>query len=102
MVVQTTKSPNLNDLIQVLKSQFTNYSVYAFGSKPHPSIIVRKSAIVGVQITVRENEILVDACYPNIVISSVMSLLTASSIFPFNSWHSFEKKITGCLKISYK
>ncbi len=98
MIVQAKHSPDFNDLIQDLKSQFPQYSVYTFGSKPLESIIVRKSAIVGAQITVRDNDIMVDACYPNIFISSIMSLLTASTIFPFNAWHNFEMKITDFLK----
>jgi|GEM_PF-1310288 len=101
MIVQATKSLNTNDLIQSLKSQFPNYSVYTFDTKFQKSIVVRKSATVGVQITIHENEIMVDACYPNLFISSLMSLFTASSIFPFNSWHDFERKISDFLKSIY-
>ena len=102
MIVQATPLPNVNDLTQVLKSQFSNYTVYAFDSKPQKSIIVRKSATVGAQITVRDNEMLVDACYPNIFISSIMSLLTASTIFPFYDWPKFEMEIANFLKSRYQ
>ena len=102
MIIQATPLPNVSDLTQTLKSQFSNYSVYTFDSKPQKSIIVRKSAYVGAQITVFENEIIIDACYPNIFISSLMSLLTASSIFPFNSWPKFEKEISDFLKRHYQ
>lgn len=101
MIVQTTNSLNTKDLLQSLKSQFPNYSVYRFDTKFQKSIVVRKSAIVGAQITVHENEIMVDACYPNIFISSLMSLLTASTIFPFNSWRNFESKVTNFLRSIY-
>ena len=99
MIVQAPNLPDYNKLIQTLKGHFSNYSVYAFDSKPQKSIIVRKSLIVGAQITIRDNDIIVDACYPNIFVSSLMSLVTASSIFPFNSWHQFEKEISHFLKI---
>lgn len=101
MIVQATKSLNKDDLIQSLKSQFPKYSVYKFDTKFQKSIVVRKSAIVGAQITIHENEIMVDACYPNLFISSLMSLFTASTIFPFNSWRDFEKQITDFLKLTY-
>lgn len=46
MIVQATPLSHFNDLTKVLKSQFSNYSVYTFDSKPQKSIIVRKSATV--------------------------------------------------------
>ena len=101
MIVQAAQLPNFSDLIHILKSQFPGYSVYSLGSIPQKSIIVRKSAIVGAQITVRDKDIIVDACFPNLFISSVMSLFTASTIFPFSSWPKFEKKISDFLKIKY-
>jgi len=101
MIVQATPLPDINGLIQPLKSQFSSYSVYTFDSKPRKSIIVRKSATVGAQITFSENEIIVDACYSNLFISSLMSLFTASTIFPFYSWPKFEKEIADFLKRRY-
>lgn len=102
MIVQGKQLPNISNLIEDLKNRFSNYSVYTFGSRSQQSIIVRKSAFVGAQLTVRECEIMVDACYPNIFVSSLMSALTASTIFPFNSWINFEKKITDFLKRKYR
>ncbi len=52
MIVQATQLPNIKDLMQTLRGQFANYSVYTFESKPQKSIIVRKSAIIGAQVTV--------------------------------------------------
>lgn len=97
MIVQATKSPNFNELIETLKNQFSNYSVYTFNSEPEKSIIVRKSSTVGAQITVRDNEIIVDACCPNIFVSTLIGLLSA--IFP--PYHNFEMKITDFLKKKY-
>ena len=101
MIVQASQSPNFMDLIQSLKGRFSGYAVYPFESMPQKSIIVRKSAIVGAQITLRNNEIMVDACYPSLFISSLMSLLTSSTIFPFNSWFKFEMEISDFLKRRY-
>lgn len=95
MIVKSENLPNFSELVQGLKRHFSDYQVYVFGSLPERSIIVRKSAIIGAQITIRDNEINIDACYPNLFISSMMSFLTASTIFPFTSWPNFEKKIAA-------
>ncbi len=97
MIVQGTPLPTFNELIEVLKRQFSNHSVYTFDSKPQKSIIVRKSALVGVQITVRDNEIIIDACCPNIFISALIGLV--STVFP--PYHHFEMKVTDFLKNKY-
>jgi len=97
MIVQANQSPNFNDLIETLKMQFPNYTVYKFDSKPLKSIIVQKSAIMGAQITLRDNEIMVDACCPNIFISGLLGALSA--IFP--PYYNFEMKVTDFLKGKY-
>ncbi len=97
MIVQGTQLPNFNELTEVLKSQFSNYSIYTFDSKPQKSIIVRKSALIGAQITFHDNEIIVDACCPNIFISALIGLV--STIFP--PYHQFEIKVTDFLKKTY-
>jgi hypothetical protein len=93
MIVQGTRLPTFDELIAVLKRRFPNHSVYLFDSKPQKSIIVRKSALVGAQITLRENEMIVDACCPNIFISALIGLI--STIFPQSNYpiiHNIRKK----------
>ncbi len=97
MIVQAKQLPDFNELLLTLKSQFSNYAVYTSNSIPQKSIIVRKSATVGAQITLRGNEIIVDACCPNIFISGLLGLI--STIFP--PYHHFEMKMTGFLKKRY-
>ncbi|SEJ34607.1 hypothetical protein SAMN05192553_103373 [Cyclobacterium xiamenense] len=97
MIVQGTRLPTFDELIAVLKCRFPNHSVYLFDSKPQKSIIVRKSALVGAQITLRENEMIVDACCPNIFISALIGLI--STIFP--PYLEFEMKVTDFLKNKY-
>lgn len=97
MIVQGTRLPTFDELIEVLKSQFSSQAVYTFDSKPQKSIIVRKSALVGAQITIRDNEMIVDACCPNIFISALIGLI--STIFP--PYHEFEMKVTDFLKKAY-
>lgn len=97
MIVQASQSPKLKELASSLKSQFSDYRVYPFESKPQKSIIVRKSALVGAQITVHENKIIIDACSPNIFVSGLIGFM--STIFPFH--HRFEVMITDFLKRTY-
>jgi hypothetical protein len=97
MIVQGTQLPTIDELIEVLKRRFPNHSVYLFDSKPQKSIIVRKSALVGVQITLPDREILVDACCPTILMSALFGLLSAG----FPPHHQFERKVTAFLKRTY-
>ncbi len=97
MVVSTKHLPDFNELLLTLKSQLPHYSIYTSYSIPQKSIIVRKSGTVGVQITVRDNEIFVDGCCPNIFIASLIGFL--SVIFP--PYHNFEMKITDFLRKKY-
>lgn len=97
MIVQATQVPDFADLLQTLKSRFPDYSVYTFDSKPQRSIIVRKSGVVGAQITLRKNEIIVDACCPNIFVSALIGFISA--ILP--PYYRFEMKITNFLKGKY-
>lgn len=97
MIVQATQLPDFSDLLQTLRSQFPSYSVYAFDSKPQKSIIVRKSGVIGAQISLHKNEIIVDACCPNIFVSGLIGFISA--ILP--PYHRFEMKITDFLKRNY-
>ena len=97
MIVQAKQLPDFNELLLTLKSQFSNYAVYSCFSIPQKSIIVRKSAAVGAQITLRNNEIIVAACCPNIFISALIGF--TSAIFP--PYHYFEMKIADFLRRKY-
>ncbi|NHE58582.1 hypothetical protein [Cyclobacterium plantarum] len=97
MILQTKEPTDLNDLQRSLEKQFSDYSVYAFDSAPRKSLIVRKSSTIGAQISIHENEIIIDACCPNILVSGLIGLI--SSILP--PYHQFERKITDFLRKSY-
>lgn len=97
MIVQGSQLPHFNELIETLKSKFSNYSVYTLGSESQKSIIVQKSSLIGAQITVRDQEINVDACCPNLFVSALIGLISA--IFP--PYAKFEMKIAGFLKKEY-
>lgn len=97
MIVQGPQIPQFNELIETLKSKFSNYSVYTLGFESQKSIIVQKSSLIGAQITVRDKEINVDACCPNFFVSALIGLISA--IFP--PYAKFEMKIVDFLKKEY-
>lgn len=103
MIVQATRElPNLKDLLEELKNEFSDqYTIKIFGLGSQKSILVRKSAWVGVQITLHGNEIYLDGSFPNIVTSSLMTLLSQSTIAPVYKWVELEKKISDFLKRKY-
>ncbi|WP_343850821.1 hypothetical protein [Algoriphagus jejuensis] len=98
MIVQAVQSPTFDEVLAALKGQFSDCSIYPFESKPQRSIIVRKSATVGAQITVHKDEIRVDACCPNIFVSGLIGFI--NTIFPF--YYRFEMKVSDFLKNTYK
>ncbi|PZX52494.1 hypothetical protein [Algoriphagus chordae] len=97
MILQVTTGLKFNELIQTLKSQFPGYTVYSFDSIPQKSIIVRKSFMIGVQLSIGENKIMVEACAPNIFISALLGFLSA--ILP--PYTNFETEISEFLKKKY-
>ena len=98
MIIQTFHSTSLAELAQILEGQFSNCSVYLFNSQPKKTIIVRKSATVGAQITVSNNEVRIDACFPHILLSGIVGFLC--TIFPV--YHHFELEITDFLRTVYR
>lgn len=103
MIVQAKQElPNSNKLIQELKKEFSApYSFKIFNLGSQDSILVRKSAWVAAQITIRGNEIRIDGSFPNIITSSLMTLLSQSTIAPVDKWVELEKKIASFFSRKY-
>jgi hypothetical protein len=68
MQIATSKTlPSAQELVKVLKQEFSNqysYKLFGLGKK---SIIIGKSTLVGAQISIRENEITIQATAPSLV-----------------------------------
>ena len=101
MIIQKETLPHGQEILQDLQNQFSDYAVYEFGANSQKSIIVRQSALVGAQVMVRDGEVMVDACFPNVFISGIMSLFTASTLFPFDAWTHFERKVGDFFRNHY-
>jgi hypothetical protein len=97
MIVPAKHLPDFDELLLTLKHQYLNYEVYILHSIPLKSIIVQKSAIIGAQITLSDNQMMVDACCPNIFLSALIGIM--GGVLP--PFMNFEMKITNFLKKKY-
>jgi len=106
MIISTSrKTPKLEDLVGILKEEFSDqYSYKIFGPGCDRSIIVRKSVLVGVQLTQRGNEIVLDSTFPSIVTSFFSALISIAGIWltPTHSyWRGFENEMAVFLRLKY-
>ena len=112
MIIKVKTTPTNEELITLLRKELpSHYSVreYGLGKK---TVMIRKSAFIGAQITVRKNEIAVDESTPSVaggILSSLVMIELASLIvFIFASdgatWsklQNFEKEMASFLKEQY-
>ena len=113
MIIPTSrKTPQLQELSKVLTEEFSDqYSYKLFGLGSEKSIVVRKSMLVGVQITPRENEIRVDGTIPSVAISffsaliafalSTLGIIRSASFIPLLPSRNLENEIADFLKRKY-
>ncbi len=93
MIVQTKEeTPKVEELIQTLKKEFSHrYSYSLFGLGLDKTIMVRQSAFVGAQITIRESEIMVDGTFPSIAASCFATILSIFAPAPSSNFSDLEK-----------
>lgn len=105
MIISTSKKiPIPQELSQVLKEEFSDrYSYTIFGLGSEKSVIVRKSTLVGVQITPRKNETMVDGTFPSVATAFFSTLICGGGYWTplYYSWLDFEKEISLFLKRKY-
>lgn len=85
------------------------YRVKEFGLGKK-SIMIKQSTFIGAQITVRENEILVDECPPSFAGTLLSSLLMVDfgGLIRFifgavpSQFHKLEKEVASLIKKQYK
>ena len=99
-VFKLKSSPSNKQLIEVLKKEFSNRYAYSmFGFECDKSIIVRKSAFIGAQISKKGNEITVYGLSPSTLTTflSAVDFIVTGGLFmglPFMSKREqFEKEI---------
>lgn len=80
-IVSSHTVPSTNELFRILNSKVSGYSARLFGLGADKTILVKKSAFVGVQITRREDEIIIEGSLPSIPVSILSSILMFGGIF---------------------
>lgn len=78
MIVQAKQLTDFNELLLTLKNQYSNHEVYILHSIPRKSIIVQQSAFIGAQITLSDDQMMVDACCPNLFLSALLGFLSGN------------------------
>jgi len=68
MRITTTKTlPTAAELVEILKKEFSpDYSYTIFGLGKNKTVLVKKSALVGVQVSLLNNDISIQASPPSI------------------------------------
>ncbi|MDQ3394599.1 MAG: hypothetical protein M3512_10885 [Bacteroidota bacterium] len=112
MVIKVKKAPSNEELVETLKREFSNdysYKLFGLGKK---SIIVRKSAFLGAQVSVQENEISIQGSPPSFGTGFLATLAMTEAaivVFPLflftgaspSKFRKLEKEIASFLKNKY-
>ena len=99
-VFKLKSSPSTEQLVEVLKREFSNrYDYSMFGFDCDKSIIVKKSTFIGAQISKKENEITVHGIPPSTIATllSLVDMFITGGVFmglPFMTRrNNFEKEV---------
>jgi len=108
LIVKLRNIPQLLELPRILKQEFSNqYSYKILEIGPGKSILIKKSFMVGVQITQKGEEISVQGSFPSIATSIFASIIFGllhiylPSVFA-SSWMNFEHELAVFLNQKYK
>lgn len=112
MIIKVKTTPTNEELITLLRKELPSYySVQEFGLGKK-TVMIKKSAFIGAQITVRKNEIAVDESTPSVaggILSSLAMIELASLIiFIFSSagatrtkFQAFEREMASLINEKY-
>lgn len=102
-VFKIEHDPSSEDIILALREEFSSkYSYIFFGVGENRTIIVKKSELVGAQISKSGNQMTVHAMSPNLLLSSLDAVLTGViSAFSYASLNKLEKDLVIFLKEKY-
>jgi hypothetical protein len=101
MIISASKNlPGPSELCRILKEAFPNRQIHLIqGLGKTKSILVRKSSLVGVQITPTDNQIRVDGSFPSVFASVLATIALWGGYWTplYYSWIRFEKEIARFL-----
>ncbi len=112
MIIKVKNTPTNDELIALLQKELpSDYSVREFGLGKK-TVMIKKSAFIGAQITVRKNEIAVDESTPSVAGGTLSSLamieLASLIVFIFASgsatrskMQNFEREMASLINEKY-
>jgi hypothetical protein len=97
------QDPSTEEIAHALEHGFSSkYSYSFFGVGENRSVIVKKSELVGAQISTSRNRMTVHAMPPNLLLSSLDAVLTGLiSAVSYSSLTKLEKDLTVFLRSKY-
>lgn len=100
------KLPTHSQLIEVLRTEFSQEYNYYLTGLAKKEVMVRKSTFVGVQVAVYRNEININASIPSLADSALflfISIYLDALLFFFykGQWEKLEKEVTCFLQRKY-
>jgi hypothetical protein len=114
MQITTTKPlPSMAELVEILKREFSSHYSYKLFGLGRKSMIIGKSILIGAQISIRDNQITIQATPPSVVggiLSVFASTELAVFVLPlfflqglplFSQKSEFEKEIATYLNHKY-
>ncbi len=107
MNIQTSKKlPTAKRLAEILKKEFSNqYEYEEFGLSEGKSLIVRKSFLVGAQISINKNELIVDSVPPSVTASFIATIMNTFAnlfiVFAILPYRKLERDLARFLNNKY-
>lgn len=112
MLIKVKNTPTNEALIALLRKELpSDYTVREFGLGKK-TIMIKKSAFIGVQITIRKNEIAVDESTPSLAggILSSLAMIELASLIVFiiasggatrSKFQAFEREMASLINEKY-
>ncbi|WP_111672341.1 hypothetical protein [Algoriphagus litoralis] len=85
MIIKVKTTPTNEELLSLLRKELpSDYSLREFGLDKK-TVMIKKSAFIGAQVTVRKNEIAIDESTPSVVggILSSLAMIELASLIVF-------------------
>lgn len=109
MKIRTTSStPKSKEIADLLNSKLSKGSARLFGFDCYKTILVKKSPFVGVQISRRKQELIIEGSLPSVFTSILSSFLILEGflylfeIIFHNQWKNLETEVATVLSNQYK
>jgi hypothetical protein len=99
MMISALKAPSSNAaLTSVLREAFPGYTYKIFGFQKNESILIAKSHFVGVQISKRENDIIIQGTAPTAFAAILVFLFSLAGFASYTTeFKKLEKEVASLL-----